>query len=1549
MNSIQTRITFAVSCVVLFATVSAVGQTVTATLNAGSYPYGVAVNPVTNQIYVANVGGNTVTVIDGATNATTTVNVGSYPSAVAVNPVTNLIYVANLGDLVDPGTVTVIDGATNATATINVGIYPSFVVVNPVTNLIYVSNQHSNTVTVINGATNATSTINVGTNPALMAVNPATNLIYVGNYGSNTVSVINGATNSITATINVGTNPISVVANPVTNLIYVANEGSQGQASTVTVINGVSNTTTTVNVGVYPELMAVNPVTNQIYVPNQLSGTVTVIDGATNATSTVTTGTELLAVVVNPVTNQIYASNLTGNTIVAIDGATNTTTPITVGTDPLALAVNPVTNKIYVANEDSNTVMVIDGATNLTATINAGTFPEAVAVDPVTNQTYVANLGSNTVTVINGATNATTSISVGSEPCAVAINPVTNQIYVANFESNTVTVIDGATNATTTVNVGNEPFTMAVNPVTNQIYVANFDGNSITVIDGATNMTTTINAGSYPYGVAVNPVTNQIYVANYGSNTVTVINGVTNATTTVNVGTSPFALAVNSVTNQIYVANYYSQTVSVINGATNAATTVSVGANPSAVAVNSATNQIYVTNYDSNTVSVINGATNASTTVNVGTAPEAVAVNPVTNKIYVANYTSNNVTVIDGATNTTAALTAGTTPCAVAVNPVTNEIYVPNMGSNNVTVIDEEQVQPIPLEAEITALAGNQTGSMTPEINFTASSNFAPFAPNPDSLMFQVDTWQGSWTAATAQGNGAFSGTTGALQPGLHILYAYATDGLEATLNFLDSPLISNVVAYEFLVSPANSSLSPGSLNFGNQTIGFASAQQTVTLTNNSGGALGITGIAASGDYNATSNCGGTLDAGQTCTIAVTLTPTILGTDNGTLTVTDDNLGVNGTLQTVSLTGAGIAATTVSVTPISLSFSEQIVGTTSAAKKVTVKNTGTEKLLFSSTPVTITGANAGDFSETSTCTGSIAADSSCTVDVSFTPVATGTRNATLTVNDEAQNSPQTVSLSGTGGAQATLSPAALTFVSPGVGTASSAQNATLTNNLPSALAISITFTGSDPGDFSQTSTCGSSVPASSQCTISVTFTPQASGTRTATLNVNDSASNLSQTVSLTGSETQASLLYSLGASPDSRYPNASLIVDSKGNLYSTTYQGGANGEGTVFELSPEPASGCAAGTNTGNGWCESVLYSFGSSTGDGTNPESSLILYKNDLYGTTLYGGVVGLECSGRGCGTLFKLSPAPKKGCAAGTNAGNGWCESVLYSFAGAGGDGFSPYASLMVDNEGNLYGTTQYGGANDAGAGTVFELSPEPAGGCATGSNSGNGWCESVLYVFGIAPDGATPWGGVIMDKEGNLYGTTYGGDTGFGGGTVFKLIPEPASGCATGSNPGNGWCETVLYAFGSQSGDGTNPVAGLVMDSKGNLYGTTLYAQPGGGTVFEVTPSGVETVLWTFGLIEYDGDNLFDGVMRDSKGNLYGTAYLGGRTGVGMVFELSPPAKEGEAWGETILYAFMGAPGDGAYPTGGVIMDKSGNLFGTTYAGGTNGNGTVFEIVP
>jgi YVTN family beta-propeller protein len=328
-------------------------QNGTITVPAGSGPNVVAVNPVTNKVYVANQGSDNVTVIDGVTNATTTVTTGSIPIAIAANPVTNKIYVANVGS----NNVTVIDGATNETATVPAGTLPWAVAVNQVTNQIYVPNEFSNNVTVIDGATNATTTVPAGFYAFAVAVNPVTNKIYVANEYGNSVTVIDGATNA-TVTVPAGGTPYAVAVNPVTNQVYVANQGSNN----VTVIDGATNAFTAVAAGSGPYDIQVNPVTNRVYVANSTDGTVTVIDGATNATTTVVAGSGPDAVAVNPVTNQVYVANSGSNNVTVIDGATNATATVVAGGNPAAIAVNPVTNQAYAANQDSNDVTVIDGA-----------------------------------------------------------------------------------------------------------------------------------------------------------------------------------------------------------------------------------------------------------------------------------------------------------------------------------------------------------------------------------------------------------------------------------------------------------------------------------------------------------------------------------------------------------------------------------------------------------------------------------------------------------------------------------------------------------------------------------------------------------------------------------------------------------------------------------------------------------------------------------------------------------------------------------------------------------------------------------------------------------------------------------------------------------------------------------------------------------------------------------------------------------------------------------------------------------------------------------
>jgi DNA-binding beta-propeller fold protein YncE len=298
-----------------------------------------------------------------------------------------------------------------------------------------------------------------------------------------------------------------------------------------------------------------------------------------------------------------------------------------------------------------------------------------------------------------------------------------------------------------------------------------------------------------------------VYVANYSSNNITVIDGATNAITTVADphALGPVALAIDSVTNKIYLVNQLSNNVTVLDGATLTATTVTdpSAVGPASVAINSITNRIYIPNTGSNNITEISGATNKTLTLtgpNAG-SPVSVAINAVTNKIYVSNQLTSNVTVIDGITHSVTTVTdfSAFEPLGVVVNPVTGKVYVANPLSNNVTVITEQQVHRTAFQTKIQPLPGGRTNNPTPTFGFTAIDPLAKV----DNLLFQVDTWQGPWMTATNEGLGQFKGKIQRpLELGEHILYAYETDGQEATstnTGAQSSPMISNITAYIFL------------------------------------------------------------------------------------------------------------------------------------------------------------------------------------------------------------------------------------------------------------------------------------------------------------------------------------------------------------------------------------------------------------------------------------------------------------------------------------------------------------------------------------------------------------------------------------------------------------------------------------------------------------------------------------------------------------------------------------------------------------------------------
>ena len=417
-----------------------------------------------------------------------------------------------------------------------------------------------------------------------------------------------------------------------------------------------------------------------------------------------------------------------------------------------------------------------------------------------------------------------------------------------------------------------------------------------------------------------------------------------------------------------------------------------------------------------------------------------------------------------------------------------------------------------------------------------------------------------------------------------------------------------------------------------------------------------------------------------------------------------------------------------------------------------------------------------------------------------------------------------------------------------------------------------------------------------------------------------------------------SVLYSFGNTPTDGFgPAAPLLIDGSGNLFGTTFEGSAtpcdggnvNGCGIVFEL-----------TKSSNGYSENVLYSFGSNSAntDGASPYAGLISdAAGSLYGTTVYGGSLSAQCAGlaiglNGCGTVFEL-----------VKSATGYAENVLYSFTGP--DGANPYAGLTMDSSGNLYGTTYNGGA--CGLGAVFEL-----------AKSSGGYTEKVLHSFGcVSTDGWYPHGALFMDAAGNLYGTAESaGDLtacgGFGCGIVFELI-----------NSNGAYTEDVIYSFTGP--DGQLPSSGLISDASGNLYGTTqaggaygsgpVSGSNGFGTVFELLNSSghyTEKVLYSFkGANAGDGQMPEAAPMIDSSGNLYGTTKEGGpecaAQGCGIVYEL---VNSSGAYTERTLHTF-GVPGDGESPSAPLVADSIGNLYSTTTVGGTGPClcGTVIMVNP
>ena len=368
---------------------------------------------------------------------------------------------------------------------------------------------------------------------------------------------------------------------------------------------------------------------------------------------------------------------------------------------------------------------------------------------------------------------------------------------------------------------------------------------------------------------------------------------------------------------------------------------------------------------------------------------------------------------------------------------------------------------------------------------------------------------------------------------------------------------------------------------------------------------------------------------------------------------------------------------------------------------------------------------------------------------------------------------------------------------------------------------------------------------------------------------------------------------------DGAGPSGALTIDRGGHVFGTAGSGGVGNNGTVFEL-----------RHSGALWIFNPLYHFKGGE-DGSSPLAGVVIGPDGaLYGTTNNDG-------SNGGGTAYLLRP-PLTAC---KTSFCFWSETMMHSFGGSG-DGYAPgNGSLLFDQAGNIYGTTEFGGS--AGAGSVYEL-----------TKSGNSWTENILYSLGGPPnDGFQPDAGVIFDPAGNLYGTTATGGAD-GDGTAFEITPSNGS-----------WSEAGLYSFSNNDNNvGHYLTCGLIMDEAGNLYGTTWIS----GSVFEITRSNGQWIASAIYTAPHFGG--LATLTMDQAGNLYGVSAVGSNggndSGPGFVFKLT---KSNGTWTLTDLHDFTGS--DGKEPSGPVTLDAAGNLWGTAGSGGqgcgNNGCGAVWEI--
>ncbi|MGD0921682.1 MAG: choice-of-anchor D domain-containing protein [Terriglobia bacterium] len=890
------------------------------------------------------------------------------------------------------------------------------------------------------------------------------------------------------------------------------------------------------------------------------------------------------------------------------DGTFQGQTTLATGTNPTSVTAADLNadNKLdlVVTNAGNNTVSVLlgngDGTFQTPGVFATGAYPVSATVGDFNRDgspdLAVANLNGDTVSILLGNGNGTfgtqTAYPTGDYPTAVIAEDFNgdNKLDLAVADSNCdaagtcsatgfVSVLLGNGNGTFQPHVqyasGSGPQALLVADFNRDgkldLAVANAGENTVSVFIGQGNGTfgtrnDQSTGGTSPSSVVTadfNGDSNtDVAVVNQGSNTVTVSlgngDGTFQSPQSFATGRSPAIIAVADFNGDnkldLAVTNSVDNTVSILlgngDGTFQPQTTVPTGTGPQGIMAvdfnGDGKVDLAVANFVDNTVWVLlgngNGTFQAPITLATGANPISLAAADFNLDgkldLAVANQGANTVSVLlgigDGTFTSGVQYPTGATPSLVAAADFNMDgkpdLAVVNAGDNTLSI-----------------LKGNGDGT------FGARANYAT-GNNPASVT--VGDFNGDGIPDVAVANKGGSGGAGGLSAKasrggagskldvpqqapitgtISVLLGTISGVLQSRLDYSTGPNPTAAATGTFtqggssglavanadgtvsvLVNTPVAALSHSALEFGNQVAGTTSVPVAITLSNPGSAPLALVDIEISGPFTKTDTCFAPtkLPVGGQCTINVRFAPTAQGSAAGSLTLFSR---LQTSPQIVALSGTGAPpGPLVLLSPSSLIFSDQVVGQSSAPQMVTLTNNGTATLNISG--ISIIGPNSGDFGQANNCAATLAASLSCTIDITFTPTATGSRTATLSISSDAPGSPHTVPLSGTGiQAGLSLSPPSLSFGNQLVGTTSDLQTVTLTNNGTATLNIaSIAITGTNGGDFAQANTCGSSLAAAANCAVNVTFTPTAVGTRSGTVAINDDATGSPQTVSLSG-------------------------------------------------------------------------------------------------------------------------------------------------------------------------------------------------------------------------------------------------------------------------------------------------------------------------------------------------------------------------------------------------------------------------------------------------